>query len=84
MSFCVTETTLNIAVNDSIQYSISTNTPTLTEGNSGGSKVIEKLKLTRHLLSISMVQQTPSFLIDNELLLSGMMTFRGAKFCVST
>lgn len=84
MSFSGTETTLNIAANDSIQDSISTKTPTLTEGNSDGSKVIEKLKLARHFLSISMVQQTPYFLIDNELLLSGMMTFKGAKFCVST
>ncbi|MEH1922945.1 Calx-beta domain-containing protein [Nostoc sp.] len=31
----ITETTLNIAANDSIQYAISTTTSTLTEGNSG-------------------------------------------------
>ncbi|MHC5856139.1 Calx-beta domain-containing protein [Nostoc sp.] len=31
----ITETTLNIAANDSIQYAISTATSTLTEGNSG-------------------------------------------------
>ncbi|QMS87191.1 DUF4347 domain-containing protein [Nostoc edaphicum CCNP1411] len=31
----ITETTLNIAANDSIEYAISTTTPPLTEGNSG-------------------------------------------------
>ncbi|WP_375471161.1 beta strand repeat-containing protein [uncultured Nostoc sp.] len=31
----ITETTLNIAANDAIQYAISTSTSTLTEGNSG-------------------------------------------------
>ncbi|MDF5707990.1 MAG: DUF4347 domain-containing protein [Nostoc sp. S4] len=35
----ITQTTLNIAANDAIQYAISTNTPTLTEGNSGTQSV---------------------------------------------
>ncbi|MEH2067451.1 MAG: DUF4347 domain-containing protein [Nostoc sp.] len=35
----ITQTTLNIAANDAIQYAISTNTPTLTEGNSGTKSV---------------------------------------------
>ncbi|MDZ8109036.1 MAG: DUF4347 domain-containing protein [Nostoc sp. DedQUE12a] len=35
----ITQTTLNIAANDAIQYAISTATPTLTEGNSGTQSV---------------------------------------------
>ncbi|MDZ8189419.1 MAG: FG-GAP-like repeat-containing protein, partial [Nostoc sp. ChiSLP02] len=35
----ITETTLNIAANDAIQYAISSNTKTLTEGNSGTQSV---------------------------------------------
>ncbi len=35
----ITQTTLNIAANDTIQYAISTTTPTLTEGNSGTQSV---------------------------------------------
>ncbi|WP_143867261.1 DUF4347 domain-containing protein, partial [Nostoc linckia] len=35
----ITETTLNIAANDAIEYEISTTTPTLTEGNSGTQSV---------------------------------------------
>jgi hypothetical protein len=35
----ITQTTLNIAANDAIQYAISTTTPTLTEGNSGTQSV---------------------------------------------
>ncbi|MFS0514382.1 DUF4347 domain-containing protein [Nostoc sp. UIC 10607] len=35
----ITESTLNIAANDAIQYAISTTTPTLTEGNSGTQSV---------------------------------------------